>query len=194
MGESKPHWILAALGVSALAAVSYVAASGGPEKAWLGIRSTIWGHPPPKLIDMQPDQKDESVFFISIRNPATEDVVVTGYRASPIEMSAASMNAIDENAAGAVEGGGGAAPVVTADEQEPDVCQAARTVRLPRPIIVEPGKTVAVRIRPWDQACPFQVKVFSDHGTSNDVDTFTATLERMGVDENMLQALKNHAD
>lgn len=162
--ESRPHWVLVGLGALFLGLLAYTAAVGGPEKAWLGIRAVISGHPPPKIISVEPERRAAGMFVVAIRNPATEDVVITGYMAAPILAPGAGP---PSNVSDTVEDGGGHAPVVTADEQLADACAQARIVRLPRPEVIEPGRTLALRIRPWSRPCRFEVVVKSDHGTSN---------------------------
>lgn len=162
--QVKPHWALGALGLLLLGLIGYVATAGGPEKAWLGVRAVISGHPPPKIISVEPERRAAAMFVVAIRNPATEDVVITGYMAVPILAPGAGP---PSNVSDTVEDGGGSAPVVTADEQLADSCAQARIVRLPRPAVIEPGRTLALRIRPWSRPCRFEVAVNSDHGTSN---------------------------
>lgn len=182
MGVSRPHWAVTAVGMLLLALIAYVAAVGGPEKAWLGVRAAIWGHPAPKIVSLEAERRDPATFILTIRNPALEDVVVTGYEATPLVVSAATENVIDP-----VEGGAGNAPLVEADEQEPNSCEQLRTVRLPRPLIIQPGRTAALKIRPWDQPCPFEVKVSSDHGMSAKTDTFEAMLRQFGLEPKDLE-------
>jgi hypothetical protein len=181
MAQSKTSWpfkTLGALGALGLAGIAYIAGSGGPEKAWLGVRAVIWGHPAPKIVSLEPERGDPSMFILVIRNPALEDVVVTGYEATTLEV--AHMNA-DINVSEPVANGAGNAPLIQADEQEPNPCDQPRNVHLPRPIVIEPGRTVALKIRPWDQPCPFEVKVFSDHGTSAKADTIEGLFRQFRI-------------
>jgi hypothetical protein len=176
---SRPHWILTGCGTLLLALIAAAVSLGGPEDAWLKTQA-LWGaQPAPQILALEGDPKKPSgTFVVTIRNPAIEDVVVTGYVAEPLgfgDLAGANVST-DMNA---VEDGAGLVPVATAEERSPDPCNAPRVVRLPRPFVVEPKRAGALTIRPWESGCPFAVRVTSNHGQSEPRDTFTEAVRGM---------------
>jgi hypothetical protein len=176
MSQSKPHWLFVGAGALLLALVGAAAALGGPQDAWLKTRSVWAGQLPPQIISLEADPKQpDGTFVLTIRNPAVEDVVVTGYQAEPLDRFA-DLTANATTDLNAVEGGAGEVPLVTAEESNPGLCKGPRDVRLPRPFVVEPKRAGALTIRPWIGGCPFAVRVTSNHGQSETADSVEGTL------------------
>jgi hypothetical protein len=171
---------LAAGGTLFLTVIAAVAALGGPEDAWLKTRA-LWGvHPAPRIISMEGDPtRTDGTYIVTIRNPAIEDVIITGYEAKPLYVAAMTMgsNAAVTNEVEPVAAGAGMIALVTAEERKPDPCSGPRNVRLLRPLVIESKRAGALVIHPWEISCPFEVRVASDHGMSDSTNTFQVAVE-----------------
>ena len=145
-----------ALGVAGLlvSIVAAVAAFGGPEEAWLRLRWIWAGHPPPIIVNLEPDPDGPKGSYIAtLRNPSWEDVAVTGYEASTWEL-ATSMSQVDD----------GGVTVMHPKEPPPEDCKGTRRVPLPQPLDIQPKGLRGIHIRPWNKDCWFDVHFTSDHG------------------------------
>lgn len=168
------HWGWKAVGAATLAIIAYLGAAGGPENAWLHIRLPIWGHPGPKIVSIEAaPESDEGTYILAIRNPALEDVAITGYVAGPVQledvksfdMAVENLSAENVVSRNPTARGGGESSLVVPQERPPDRC-GTREVAIARPVVIEPKRIVALRIRPWKEACSFSIVVLSDHGPS----------------------------
>jgi hypothetical protein len=155
---------------TAIAAAAVVAGLGGPEDAWLQTRTAIWGHPPPKIVSVAfATNGPQGSYIVTLRNPALEDVLILGYRVGAnrqlgVEYSGPGLNA----PAASVDNG--AVTVMGADERTSNSCdpEHGHYTDLPRPLIIEARGARALQVRPYKEACWFNIAVLSDHGESNE--------------------------
>lgn len=165
--ETTGRWIVGTVVTVGL----LIAALGGPEDAWLKIESAVAGHRPPKIISVEPSaESSEGTYIVTIRNPALQDVAITGYRTGPVQFSDLPLSSGMENATADLNtaaGGGGEAVLVEPVEPKPDHCSGKRLIKTARPLVIEPKRIAALQIRPWSEwGCWFSIAVLSDHGVS----------------------------
>jgi hypothetical protein len=149
-----------------IAAAAVVAALGGPEDAVRKTRTAIWGPPPPKIVNVDfAPRGPKGSYIVTLRNPALEDVLITGYRAYAQNPGLCCDNLGWSNVSTAVTDNG-AVTVMSAEENKPQPCEGSRWVGLPRPLVVEARGARALQVHPWNEPCVFSVQVLSDHGDS----------------------------
>jgi hypothetical protein len=149
-----------------IAAAAVIAALGGPEEAGLKFRSAMFGPPPPKIINVDfVPRGPKGSYIVTLRNPALEDVLITGYRAYAQNPAPCCDEPGWSNVSTAATANG-AVTVMDAEESKPEACEGSRWVGLPRPLVIEARGARALQVRPWNEPCVFSIDVLSDHGES----------------------------
>lgn len=143
-----PRWAVALGGLAVLVS-GYIATRGGPETAYREIAEAAGVFSKPDIVSMQPRLSNERRFLLSISNPNLRIIQITGYRAEPTIQVAAQLK------------------VNRAEEDQPQKCEIARTVKLRRPLVIEPRSAEGLEIEPWTNECEFIVRVEGTTGESD---------------------------
>ena len=133
--------------------VGYVGARG-PENVVQELQEAFGKIEPPNIVLFQPTRKDPLTFVVSIENRSLRQIQITAYVAEPVV-----------NAGGWTDASSGPLPIVDADEV-PANCASNRRVVLSRPLVIDPGSSGGLSLKPWTEKCDFRLSVEGTSGIS----------------------------
>jgi hypothetical protein len=143
-----PRWLIIA-GAIAVPIIGYIGSRGGPENAFQEIAEWMGFVKAPHIVAVQPRVANSRRFLVSVQNPSLRRIQITGYRAEPSIQEAAALS------------------ISRAEEDKPERCVRARTIRLRVPVPIAPKGEEGVEVEPWIEECDFSIRVDGTTGESN---------------------------
>ena len=149
--------LLLGSGVALIGSVGVAVMTLGPDEAWQRLKY-LGGLPTPhcRQHGTRPGRAGRYLYRHPAESVVEGSMTITGYAASSlVGLASAQPQGGDDD---------GGVTIMQTKEPAPDDCTGLRKVALARPLKIEPDGIRAVRVRPWQTACWFEVRFYSDHG------------------------------